>query len=115
MTDYLRPLFDYLVVKEHEPEEVRKSGLVLPADRADTHVPPHHGTVLAAGPGLDWWQQQDIEMPVKKGDHVVFPAQAGVYVEVEEEKLLVLRVQMVLGVMEPEPGSIGETLSRIMD
>ncbi len=34
------------------------------------------------------------------GDHVVFPAQAGVWVEVEEEKLLVCRVGELLGVLE---------------
>ena len=39
-------------------------------------------------------------MPVKPGDHVVFPASAGVWVEVEEEKLLVCRVGELLGVLE---------------
>jgi co-chaperonin GroES (HSP10) len=39
-------------------------------------------------------------MPVKPGDHVVFPASAGVWVEVEEERLLVWRVGQILGVLE---------------
>ncbi len=39
-------------------------------------------------------------MPVKPGDHVVFPASAGVWVEVEEERLLVCRVGQLLGVLE---------------
>jgi chaperonin GroES len=39
-------------------------------------------------------------MPVAAGDHVVFPASAGVWVEVEEEKLLVCRVGELLGVLE---------------
>ena len=39
-------------------------------------------------------------MPVAPGDHVVFPASAGVWVEVEEEKLLVCRVGELLGVLE---------------
>jgi chaperonin GroES len=34
------------------------------------------------------------------GDHVVFPASAGVWVEVEEERLLVCRVGQLLGVLE---------------
>ena len=46
-------------------------------------------------------------MPVKPGDHVVFPASAGAWVEVEEEKLLVCRVGELLGVLEeiarPQP------------
>ena len=39
-------------------------------------------------------------MPVRPGDHVVFPASAGVWVEVEEERLLVCRVGQLLGVLE---------------
>jgi chaperonin GroES len=39
-------------------------------------------------------------MPVKPGDHVVFPAAAGTWIEVEEERLLVCRVGELLGVLE---------------
>jgi chaperonin GroES len=39
-------------------------------------------------------------MPVRPGDHVVFPASAGVWVEVEEERLLVCRVGQLLGILE---------------
>jgi chaperonin GroES len=39
-------------------------------------------------------------MPVTPGDHVVFPASAGTWVEVEEERLLVCRVAELLGVLE---------------
>ena len=39
-------------------------------------------------------------MPVKPGDHVVFPASAGAWIEVEEERLLVCRVGELLGVLE---------------
>jgi chaperonin GroES len=56
--------------------------------------------VLAVGPGLDWWDHVGVQMPVKRGDHVVFPASAGAWVEVEEERLLVCRVGELLGVLE---------------
>ena len=39
-------------------------------------------------------------MPVQPGDHVVFPASAGVWVEVDEERLLVCRVVELLGILE---------------
>ena len=75
MRHILRPLFDRVVVKELEPDRIRQSGLLVPAG---THEPPpQHGIVLAVGPGLDWWEQAGIAMPVKPGDHVVFPAAAG--------------------------------------
>jgi chaperonin GroES len=40
-------------------------------------------------------------MPVQPGDHVVFPASAGVWIEVDEERLLVCRVVEFLGILEP--------------
>ena len=73
-------------------------GLLVPAG---THEPPpQHGIVLAVGPGLDWWESAGITMPVKPGDHVVFPASAGAWVEVDEERLLVCRVGELLGVLD---------------
>jgi chaperonin GroES len=94
----LRPLFDQVVIKELDPDRVRRSGLLLPP--GDHEGPPQHGIVLATGPGLDWWSHVGVKMPVKPGDHVVFPASAGVWIEVEEERLLVCRVGQLLGVLE---------------
>ena len=79
-------------------DRVRRSGLVVPPG---THEPPpEQGIVLAVGPGLDWWAGAGVEMPVEVGDHVVFPASAGAWVEVDEERLLVCRVTQLLGVLE---------------
>jgi chaperonin GroES len=94
----LRPLFDQVVVKELDQDRVRRSGLVVPPGSHDP--PPQQGIVLAVGPGLDWWEQAGVEMPVQPGDHVVFPASAGVWVEIDEERLLVCRVGEVLGILE---------------
>jgi chaperonin GroES len=100
----LRPLFDQVVVKELDQDRMRRSGLVVPAGTHDP--PPQQGIVLAVGPGLDWWEQAGVDMPVQPGDHVVFPASAGVWIEVDEERLLVCRVVEFLGILEsaaPEP------------
>lgn len=96
---YLRPLFDQVVIKELEPDRMRVSGLVVPPGTSEP--PPQHGIVLAVGQGVDWWKAAGIEMPVKPGDHVVFPASAGNWVEVDEERLLVCRVTQLLGILEP--------------
>jgi chaperonin GroES len=97
----LRPLFDQVVVKELDQDRMRRSGLVVPAGTHDP--PPQQGIVLAVGPGLDWWEQAGVEMPVQPGDHVVFPASAGVWVEIDEERLLVCRVVELLGILESLP------------
>jgi chaperonin GroES len=94
----LRPLFDQIVIKELDQDRVRRSGLVVPAGSHEP--PPQQGIVLAVGPGLDWWEHVGVEMPVQPGDHVVFPASAGVWVEIDEERLLVCEVTELLGVLE---------------
>ena len=112
MRQQLRPLFDRVVIKELDPDRVRRSGLIVPPGSEEP--PPQHGIVLAVGPGLDWWDHVGIAMPVRPGDHVVFPASAGVWIEVEEERLLVCRVGELLGVLvsvENCPGCGGRPLA----
>jgi chaperonin GroES len=96
MPDVLRPLFDQVVIKELEPERMRKSGILVPQGTHD--LPPNEGIVLAVGEGPP--DLPDFKMPVARGDHVVFPRSAGVWVEIEDERLLVCRVREILGVIE---------------
>jgi chaperonin GroES len=113
MRHHLRPLFDRIVIKELEPDRMRRSGLLVP--QGSHEPPPQHGIVLSVGPGVDWWESAGVHMPVRPGDHVVFPASAGVWVDVDEERLLVCRVVEVLGILErvespgldPEPADRG--------
>ncbi len=94
----LRPLFDRVLIKELEPDRMRSSGLVVPPGTKEE--PPQEGIVLAVGNGVDWWESAGVKMPVRPGDHVFFPASAGSWVEVDEERLLVCRVVELLGVLE---------------
>ena len=86
------------MIKELEAGQMRKSGLVVPPGTSEPA--PQHGIVLDVGQGVDWWSAAGVEMPIKRGDHVVFPADAGVWVEVDDERLLVCRVTELLGVLE---------------
>src|SRR5919199_873247 len=61
MRQQLRPLFDRVVIKELDPDRVRKSGLLVPPGSHEP--PPHHGIVLAVGPGLDWWESVGVATP----------------------------------------------------
>ncbi|MDP9228944.1 MAG: co-chaperone GroES family protein [Actinomycetota bacterium] len=106
----LKPLFDRVVIKELDPDRMRRSGLVVPAGADE--APPQHGIVLSVGSGVDWWESAGVRMPVRAGDHVVFPASAGSWVEVDEERLLVCRVTELLGIMEQvEDSTAGESVS----
>src|SRR5918912_1699754 len=99
MPEALRPIFDQVVIKELEPDRMRKSGLLIPEGTDDR--PPNEGIVLAVGEGPP--DLPDFKMPLSPGDHVVFPRSAGVWVEIEDERLLVCRVREILGVIEPGP------------
>lgn len=112
MRRQLRPLFDRVVIKELDPDRVRQSGLLVPPGSHEP--PPQHGIVLAVGAGVDWWESAGVHMPVSVGDHVVFHASAGAWVEVDEERLLVCRVGELLGVLESVddcPGCAGRELA----
>ncbi len=98
MRNQLRPLFDRIVIKELDPDRIRRSGLLVPP--GSDEPPPQQGIVLAVGPGLDWWEHVGVKMPVQPGDHVVFPSSAGAWVEIDEERLLVCRVGELLGVLD---------------
>lgn len=113
MAEVLRPLFDYVLVQElkHE-EEVRQSGVVVPATQERAKLPPQAGVVVAAGPGLDWWEGAGVAMPVKPGDKVMFPYTAGTYVDVGEQQLLAMRVGMILGVVEDVDGRVAREWGR---
>jgi chaperonin GroES len=100
MPHALRPLFDQIVIKEIEPDRLRKSGLLVPEGTRD--LPPNEGIVLAVGDGPP--DIADFKMPVSPGDHVVFPRSAGVWVEIDDERLLVCRVRELLGVVETTQG-----------
>src|ERR1700760_3258033 len=103
MRNQLPPLFDRVVIKAFDPDRVGRAGLIVPPGSEEP--PPQHGIVLAVGPGLDWWENVGIAMPVRPGDHVVFPASAGVWIEVEEERLLVCPGGELRGVLEPSENS----------
>lgn len=101
---YLEPLFDRIVVKElEEGEQTRNSGLLVPATATQNMGPPNRGVVLEVGGGTDWWESVGVEMPVSVGDEVMFPRNAGLWIEVEDEQLLVLRVGELLGVVRERP------------
>jgi chaperonin GroES len=93
----LRPLQDRVIVKQEEAEEKTKSGIFLP-DAAKER--PTKGKVIAVGPGRLDDNGKPMELPVRKGDTVYYGKYSGTEVEVEGEKLVILRETDLLGVLE---------------
>ena len=93
----LKPLADRVIVKQTEAEEKTKSGIYLP-DAAKEK--PTKGKVVAVGPGKLDEKGKPMEIGVRTGDTVYYGKYAGTDVEVDGEKLVILRESDILGVLE---------------
>ena len=93
----LRPLQDRVIVKQSEAEEKTKSGILLP-DAAKEK--PTKGKVVAAGPGRLDDKGKPMELGVRVGDTVYYGKYSGTDVEIDGQKLVILRETDVLGVLE---------------
>jgi len=90
----LQPLEDRIVVRQAEPEETTKSGLLIPDTAKEK---PQQGEVLAVGPGRRSDQTGDIiPLDVAVGDTVVYSKYGGTEITVDGEELLILHARDVL-------------------
>lgn len=88
----LRPLADRVLIQPSAAEEVTASGIIIPDSAKEK---PLRGTVVAAGNGT-----KEEEMILKAGDEVLYGKYAGTEIEIDGEKLLVMRQNEVLAVIE---------------
>ena len=93
----IEPLYDKVVIKPLDEEEVTASGIVLP-DTVDKEK-PMHGEVIAAGPGKRLDNGQTAPMSVKAGDKVLFTKYAPDEVEIDKEEYLVVEEDKILGIV----------------
>src|SRR3954465_491573 len=93
----LKPLADRVIVKKTEAEEKTKSGILLPDTAKEK---PTKGKVIAAGPGKLDDNGKPMEIGRRVGDTVYYGKYSGTDVEINGEKLVILRETDVLGVLE---------------
>ena len=93
----IRPLQDRVIVKRTEEETTSSGGIVLPDSATEKQI---RGEVIAIGPGkiLDSGKKQPLE--VKVGDTVLFGKYSGTEVKLDDEELLVMREEDIMGVIE---------------
>lgn len=93
----IRPLQDRILVKRIEEQEVKKGGIIIPDTAKEK---PQEGEIIAVGSGkvLEDGKKQPLE--VKVGDKVLFSKYAGTEVVVDDQELLMMREDDVLGVIE---------------
>lgn len=93
----IRPLQDRVIVKRMEEETTSAGGIVLPDSATEK---PIRGEVLAVGPGkiLDNGDKRPLDINV--GDTVLFGKYSGTEVKINDEELLVMREEDIMGVIE---------------
>lgn len=89
------PLDDRVVVQAVEASNVTAGGIIIPDS---VNEKPQVGTVVAVGRGHRSVKGRVRPVDVKVGDRVLFPKYAGDQIEVDGQKLLILREGDVLGV-----------------
>lgn len=90
------PLGDNIVVKRIEPEEVSRGGIVLPDSARET---PKQGRVLSIGDGQRLPNGARARHVVAEGDRVLFGSYAGTEVEVDGQRVLIMREEDVLAIV----------------
>ena len=88
----MKPLFDRVVIKNIETEEVTKGGILLTSAAKEK---PQMAEVLAVGPGA-----KDVEMVLKVGDKVVYQKYAGTEVKVDGQEVIVIKQGDILAIVE---------------
>ena len=93
----IRPLHDRVLVKRLEEEEKTAGGIIIPDTAKEK---PVQGLILAVGTGKVLDNGDSRALAVKVGDKVLFGKYAGTEVRIENEDLLVLREEDIVGVIE---------------
>jgi len=93
----LRPLNDRVVVEPVEQETTTASGLVLPETAKEK---PQQGKVLAVGPGARDEDGERMALDLEVGDMVLFATYAGTEIKIDGNKVLIMKENDILGVLE---------------
>ena len=94
----VRPLGDKILIKRAEAQDMTDAGIFLPESAKDT---PKEGEIIALGSGiLNKETGEYMPFTVKEGDRVIFSSYSGTEVKIEDEELLILSEDDILGIIE---------------
>ena len=93
----IRPLHDRVLVRRAEEETKSAGGIVIPNSAAEK---PVSGEIVAVGKGKILDDGKIRPLDVKIGDTVYFGKYAGTEIKVNNEELLMMREEDIMGVVE---------------
>lgn len=92
----VKPLFDYVLVKPLQQEEVTPSGIVLPDTAKEK---PQVGEIMAVGPGGVNDKGVAMPMVVKVGQRVLYKKWGGNEVKVGSEEWLLIEQKDIMAIV----------------
>jgi chaperonin GroES len=95
MATKLTPLHDRILVRRVEAEETARGGIIIPDTAKEK---PQQGVVVAVGTGKRE-KGELIPLAVKEGDRILFGKYSGNEVVIDEEELVIMREEEVLGIL----------------
>lgn len=96
----LRPLRDQLLVRRATPKDQTEGGIIIPET---AKLKSRYGEVLAVGSGRPLPNGEVRPLDVKVGDVVYFRGINGSEIDVDGEKLVMLREDEIEGIEEKSP------------
>jgi len=87
------PLYDRVLLKRVEEQEVRKSGIIIPDTAKEK---PQEALVIAVGKGKVNEDGKVVALEVKEGDKVLIGKYSGTEVTVDGVEHLILREEEIL-------------------
>jgi len=99
-----RPLHDRILIKRIEEKETAKGGIIIPDSAKEK---PQEGAVIAVGNGKKTEEGKIIPLDVKAGDRILFGKYSGTEIKIDNEDVLILKEEEVLGVIEGKAATAG--------
>ncbi len=94
----IRPLHDRIVAKRIESaEETSRGGIIIPDTAKEK---PQEAEIVAVGPGKLDKKGNRTPMDVKEGDRVLIGKYSGSEIKIDDQDLVILREDEILGVIE---------------
>ena len=91
------PLFDNVLIKPLEQEEVLPSGIVLPDSAKEK---PQTGVIMAVGPGSTDDKGKTVKMAVKVGQKVMYKKWGGNEIKVNGQEWMIVEQKDILAIVE---------------
>jgi chaperonin GroES len=100
----IKPLQDRVILRRIEEGEQVRGGIIIPDTAKEK---PQEGQVVAVGEGKYREDGTRQTLDVRVGDRVLFGKYSGSEVKIDDEELLIMREDEILGIIQRAAGKKG--------